>query len=137
MKLPWKVKYENIPYNFVLARNRLLSLLKHLSKNPKKLKRYDITITNQGKDGIIESVDNREVIRHGEVHYIPHKEAIREERETTKLLTVYDASANQNGPSFNETLHSGPSLLSKIFDIFVQLRSYRYAILSDMCSLHS
>ena len=85
MKLPWKVKYENMTDNLVLARNRLLSLLKCLSKNPKKLKRYDLIITNQGKDGIIGSVDNREVIRHGEVHYIPHREIVKEERETTKL----------------------------------------------------
>ena len=64
-------------------------------------------------------------LRHGEAHYIP--QVVKEERETTKLRTVYDASANQNGPSINESLHSGPSLLPKIFDIPVRFRSYKYA----------
>ena len=86
----------------------------------------------QERDGVIESVDNREVIRHGEVHYVTHRAVDKEERETTKLQIVYEASTNQNGPSINESLHSGPSLLPKIFDILVQFRSYKYAILSDI-----
>ena len=53
---------------------------------------------------------NREIIRHGKVHYIPHSQVIKEERETTKLRIVYDASANQNDPSINESLHSELSL---------------------------
>ena len=107
------------------ARNRLLSLSKRFTKNPEQLKSYDTIIKDQERTGVIESVDNPEVIRHGEAHYIPH--VVKEERETTKLRTVYDASANQNGPSINESLHSGPSLLPKIFDISVRFRSYKYA----------
>ena len=133
VKLPRDAEYKNIPDNFVPARNRLLSLLKRLSKNLEQLKRYD-TIKDQERDGVIISVHNREIIRHGEKHYIPHSEVIKEERETTKLRIVYDASANQNGPSVNEILHSGPSLLPKIFDILVRFKSYKYAILSDIQS---
>ena len=133
VKLPRDAEYKNIPDNFVPARNRLLSLLKRLSKNLEQLKRYD-TIKDQERDGVIISVHNREIIRHGEEHYIPHSEVIKEERETTKLRIVYDASANQNGPSVNEILHSGPSLLPKIFDILVRFKSYKYAILSDIQS---
>ena len=103
--------------NFVPARNRLLSLLKSLLKNPKQLKCFESIIKNQEREGVIEPVHNPEVKRHGEVHYIPHREVVKEERETTKLPLVYDASANQNGPSVNESLHCGPSLLPKISDI--------------------
>ena len=131
VKLPSEAEYKNIPDNFVPARNRLLSFLKHLSKNLEQLKRYD-TIKEQERDGVIISAHNREIIRHGEEHYIPHSEVIKEERETTKLRIVYDASANQNGPSVNEILHSGPSLLQKIFDILVRFKSYKYEILSDI-----
>ena len=53
---------------------------------------------------------NCEIMRHGKVHYIPHSEVIKEERETTKLRIVYYASANQNDPSINESLHSELSL---------------------------
>ena len=63
VKLPWKDEYENLPDNFVPARNR-----KRLSKNPQQLKRYDTIIKEQERDGVIEPVDNPEVIRYGEVH---------------------------------------------------------------------
>ena len=134
IKLPWKGEYKNIPDNFAPARNRLLSLLKRLSKNPEQLKHYDTIFKEQERNGVIEPVDNPEVIRHREVHYIPHKEVVKEERETTKLRIVYNASANQNGPSINESLNYGPSLLPKIFDILVRFRSYKYAIISDIQS---
>ena len=39
VKLSWKGEHKNILDNFVPARNRLLSLLKWLSKNPEQLKR--------------------------------------------------------------------------------------------------
>ena len=112
----------------------MLSLLKRLSKNPEQLKHYDTIVKEQERNGVIEPVDNPEVVRHQEVHYIPHKEVVKEERETTKLRIVYNASANQNGPSINESLNSGPSLLPKIFDILVRFRSYKYAIISDIQS---
>ena len=96
------------------------------------MKRYDTIINDQEGDGVIEPVDDPKVIRHGEVHYIPHREVVKEERETTKLRIVYDASANQNDPPINESLHSGASLLPKIFDILVQVRYYKCAILSDI-----
>ena len=63
VKLPWKSEYKNIPDNFVPERNRLLSLLKCLSKNPEQLKRYDTIIKDQERDGVIETVDNPKVIR--------------------------------------------------------------------------
>ena len=134
VKLPWKCEYKNIPDNFVPARNTLLSLLERLSKNPEQLKRCDTVIKGQERDGVIKPVDHPEVVRHGDVHYIPHREVVTEERETTKLRIVYDASSNQNGPSINESLHSGPSLLPKIFDILVRFRSCKYAIISDIQS---
>ena len=96
------------------------------------MKRYDTIINDQERDGVIEAVDDSKVIRQGEVHYIPHREVVKEERETTKLRTVYDASARQNDPSINESLHSGASLLPKIFDILVQFRYYKCVILSGI-----
>ena len=70
VKLPQKSEYKNISDNFVPARNRLLSLLECFSKNPQQLKRYDTIIKDQERrDGVIESVDNPEVIRYGGTLY--------------------------------------------------------------------
>ena len=47
---------------------------------------------------------------------------------------MYNANANQNDLSINESLHSEPSLLSKIFDILVRFRSHKYIIPGDIQS---
>ena len=67
----------------------------------------------------------------GTVHYIPHRAVIRDDRDTTKIRVVYDASANKNGPSLNESLETSPSLLPKLFDILVRFRAYKYSLRSD------
>ena len=38
----------------------------------------------------VESNDNK--ITHGQVHYLPHRAAIRENNETAKLHILFDAS---------------------------------------------
>ena len=75
----------------------MLSLSIRLSKNSEQLERYETIIKYQERDGVSESVDNPEVIRHGELHFTPHRQEVKDKRETAKLRIVYDASANQNG----------------------------------------
>ena len=70
----------------------------------------------------------------GRVHYIPHREVIRD-RETTRVRIVYDASAKvKNGISLNDCLETGPCLLPKIFEILVRFRCFKYALTSDIKS---
>ena len=68
------------------------------------------------------------------MYYIPHREVIKEKRETTKLRIVYDAGSKRGGPSLNDCLETGPCLLPKIFDILVRFRGYKYGITSDIKS---
>ena len=60
VKLPRDAEYKNNPDNFVPARNRLLSLLKRLSKNLEQLKRYD-SIKDEERDGVIETKKEMEL----------------------------------------------------------------------------
>ena len=88
----------------------------------------------QQDEGIIENVEN-EIWKAGDVHYIPHREVVRQDRDTTKIRIVYDASAKvKNGISLNECLETGPCMLPKIFEILVRFRCYRYALTSDIKS---
>ena len=57
---------------------------------------------------------------------------IRNERTTTKMRVVFDASCNTNGLSLNECLYSGPNLLGKIFDILLRFRMNKIVILADI-----
>ena len=68
----------------------------------------------------------------GTVYYISHRAFIRDDRNTTKIRVVYDASANKNGPSLNKSLETGPCLLTKIFDILVRFRTFKYGLTSDI-----
>ena len=56
---------------------------------------------------------------------------IREDRNTTKVRVVCDASANNNGPSLSKSLETGPCLLPETFDVFIRFRAYKYGLTSD------
>ena len=55
----------------------------------------------------------------GEVIYLPHRAVVRENKSTTKVRIVYDASAKNKGPSLNECLYKGPCLNPLLYDILL------------------
>ena len=93
VQLPFKEDHELLPDNFALCKSRLASLLKRLNLKPEVLKHYDDVIRDQRKQGIVEPVEQGTDNGVGEVHYLPHHEVIRVDKDTTKLRIVYDASA--------------------------------------------
>ena len=64
--------------------------------------------------------------------YLPHRLVLREDKETAKIRAVFDASCALDGQSLNEYLYSGPTLLSKIFDVLLRFRFNFIAILADI-----
>ena len=58
--------------------------------NPDLLNEYDKIINEQLNLNIIEKVNNFDKI--GETRYLPQKPLIRDEKETTKIRVVLDAS---------------------------------------------
>lgn len=92
VQLPFKEDHELLPDNFALCNSRLVSLLKCLNLKPEVLKHYDDVNRDQEKQGIVEPVEqgtnngtNNGV---GKVHYLPHCEVIRIDKDTTKLRIV-------------------------------------------------
>ena len=57
---------------------------------------------------------------------------VKEERETTKVRIVFDASAKGTGPLLNDCLYAGPCLISSIHKILLRFRLYRFALVSDI-----
>ena len=131
-KLPFKPDHEPLPDNFAVSEGRLKSLKGRLvSKGI--LNDYDKIFKYYEQNGIIEQVPANEVAGEvGQVHYLPHRPVIREDKETTKIRAVFDASCKVNGPSLNECLYSGPNLLARIFDILIRFRLNRIGILADI-----
>ena len=105
--LHWKTDHVLLLDTFLLAKNRVVSLLKRLKKDPVILKTYDNIIKSEETEGITEESP-------GEVHYLPHHPIIRPEKSTTKLRIVYDASSSIEGPSLNQCLENRTESTSKI-----------------------
>ena len=127
VSLPWREYHDDLPDNYSLSRRRLHGLLKRLQQNPEVLREYDSIICEQLERGIVEEVKDPEV-----THYLPHHAMIRQDKETTKVRVVYDASARSSGPSLNDCLHTGPKFNQRILEILLRFRSYPVAFIVDI-----
>ena len=133
VKLPWKKEHPELPDNYKLSLGRLNSLKKKLNSKPEILQKYDEVIKDQEKMGIIERVKNSERTPVGKTHYIPHQPVVKQDRDTTKLRIVYDASAKvEGGTSLNNCLYPGPCLLHNIAEILTRFRFYKTALFCDI-----
>ena len=135
VQLPWKEGHPALADNYQLCLRRLHGLMKRLKQDPAILQEYDATIRSQIQQGIVENVEPSEEEPKC-VHYLPHHAVVRQDKQTTKVRVVYDASARTTGPSLNDCLHVGPKLNTKIFDILLRFRIHHIAImqLSDTMS---
>ena len=132
VSLPWKDPHPILPDNYQLSLKRLQGLLCCLRQNPKVLQEYDSIIQNQLCQGIVEAIDDPESIGIVKVHYLPHHAVFRQDKETTKLRIVYDASAKSEGPSLNDCLYTGPKFDQRIMDTLLRFRTHRVALTADI-----
>jgi hypothetical protein len=127
--LPWREHHSPLPDNYDLSYQRLHGLLRRLKQKPAILQEYDSIIRDQLSKGIVEQVKDLKEDPEVPVHYLPHHAVIRQDKETTKLRVVYDASARSSGPSLNDCLHTGPKFNQKIL---LRFRSYPIALVADI-----
>ena len=132
VSLPWKQPHPILPDNYHLSKKRLHGLLRRLRQHPSVLKEYDATIRDQLNKGIVERVSMPEHRSTCEVHYMPHHAVIRQDKQTTKLRVVYDASAKSDGPSLNDCLFTGPKFGQNIMDIILRFRTHKVALVADI-----
>ena len=125
VQLPWKQAHPTLPDNYNLSLKRLRGLIRRLKQNPVVLREYDAIIKDQIQKGMVELVEQPGNAERAErVHYLPHHAVVREDKDTTKVRVVYDASAHVDGPSLNECLHTGQILL--------RFRLHRIGIIADI-----
>jgi len=131
-KLPFKPDHDPLSDNFNVSQRRLKSNVRKL-KSSGIYDDYHEVLKEYESEKIIERVPPDEVYKEsGTVHYLPHRAVVKEDRITTKIRPVFDASCKINGPSLNECLYSGPNLLSKIFDILFRFRLNKIGIVADI-----
>ena len=132
VKLPFKDWRGLLPDNYEFAEKRLWSLLKRLKLDEGLMRTYDGIMREQLANDIIEEVDENDEPVAGKAYYMPHTCVVREQKETTKVRIVYDASAKTVGPSLNDLLQQGPCLLPTIFKVLVRFRYHKVALISDI-----
>ncbi|GFR14990.1 integrase catalytic domain-containing protein [Trichonephila clavata] len=93
VKLPFKDEV-NMTSNFNLAKNRLKGLTSRFREENSLYENYTSVLDSQLIDGIIES-ENTENLNQNLIYYMPHHPIIRNDKETTKLIIVFDASSKE------------------------------------------
>ena len=139
-KLPFRPDHGKLSDNLSICEAILKNLKRRVEKTSMvedydavfKVEDYDAVFKGYEKDNIIEKVPINGFEKDF-VHYLPHRGVVREDKETTKLRIVFDAScASEGAPSLNDCLYPGSNLISKIFDILLRFRLRPIAILSDI-----
>ncbi|GFX62459.1 DUF1758 domain-containing protein [Trichonephila clavipes] len=68
-----------------------------------------------------------------ECHYLRHRPVVKLDSATTKIRSVFDASAREKGkPSLNDCLYKGVNLIELIPDILDRFRIYPVGIVADI-----
>ena len=127
--LPWKECHPPLPE---LCYRRLMSLLKRLRQTPQLLTEYNTIIQDQLSKGIVEIVPQPSVSVSDRTHYLPHHGVVRQDKATSKLRIVYDASARSTGPSLNDCLYAGPKFGQSIFALLLRFRLQQVALAGDI-----
>ena len=107
-------------------------MLKRLRQNSEQLLQYDVIISDQLQQGIVEVVKNPAQFEGGRMHYLPHHSVVRLNKDITKLRIVYDASARVDGPCLSDCLYTGPKFSQNIFDSLLRFRLNQVALIGDM-----
>ena len=65
-------------------------------------------------------------------YHMPHSAVIREDKVTTKVRIVFDASCQDRGVSLNDTLHKGIPRYTELFNVLQKIRVHRWVVFSDI-----
>ncbi|XP_045541516.1 uncharacterized protein LOC123723018 [Papilio machaon] len=120
-----------------IALKRLYSLERKLSKNSELKSQYTSVINDYLSQGHMEEITNEiEKNKIGAV-YLPHHGVIRENKSTTKLRVVFDASAKgSDGVSLNDTLMVGPPLQADLRHTVMRWRLHPICLVADIIKMY-
>ncbi|KAJ0171792.1 hypothetical protein K1T71_012555 [Dendrolimus kikuchii] len=119
-----------------IALRRFLNLEKRLARDLELKKQY-VDVINEYIDlGHIEIIPS-ELINKDHVVYLPHHAVIREDKTTSKVRVVFDASTlGRNGVSLNSELMVGPNLQADLRHIIMRWRLHPICIISDIVKMY-
>lgn len=118
-----------------IALRRFHQLEKRLNKDRKLKEQYVAAMEEYLTMNHMEEVPAEDVKNEGV--YMPHHPVIREEKETTKVRPVFNASQKgTNGISLNDELLVGPQLQTDMRSLIIRWRSRRICFVADIQKMY-
>lgn len=126
--LPWRLSATEVGNSCGVAIGRLRNLKKQLQKK-QQLTEYATTINDYLLNSYAEPAPKDIPAK----FHMPHQPVYREDKETTKLRVVFDASCRTSGGlSLNQCLSTGVDLNPRIFDLLLNFRCGPVAVTADI-----
>ncbi|XP_063617952.1 uncharacterized protein LOC134790896 [Cydia splendana] len=138
VKLPFRDQDPSCKHgNFVpIATRRLNQLEKRFAKDAEMKKRYSDVINEYLELEHMEEVPPEQE-NNPDAVYLPHHAVIRDDRSTSKLRVVYDASCpGSNGVSLNQDLLVGPILQPVLRHTILRWRCHPICLVADIVKMY-
>lgn len=135
VSIPLKDSVEKLGDSRKQAEKRFLTLEAKLQSNPKLKNQYIQFMSEYRELGHMTKVQDIDssVIS----YFMPHQGVLREDRLTTKLRVVFDASAvTTSGYSFNDLQMVGPTIQEDILSILLRFRKHTYVVSGDIAKMY-
>ena len=122
--------------NYPLAKQRLESLERSLSKNPDKAARYNTAIREYKINGWARRLTESEIKNtKGPVYYLLHHGIYQPEKRSTPLQIVLGAACQYQGISLNSFLHKGPCLIGSLLGVLLRFQEEAVAFTGDISKM--
>lgn len=138
VKLPFKTEHPKCSLegsSEVIARRRFIHLERRLVKEPELREQYRAVINEYIQLGHAEVVPPAEL--DADAFYLPHHAVVRDDKVTTKVRVVFDASCSgHNGVSLNKELMVGPTLQPDLRQVIMRWRRHPISLVADIVKMY-
>ncbi|GFX90975.1 integrase catalytic domain-containing protein [Trichonephila clavipes] len=129
-RLLWQEDSRELKSSYEIAE---FEISKTFEKNEELYLKYDEIIKEHLRDGIIERVNMNLDKNINTEYFLPHHAVVREQKDSTKVRTVFDASSKGKGAlSLNDCLESGPNLNPNLIKIILRFILRKIAFCADI-----
>ncbi|XP_045503995.1 uncharacterized protein LOC123700724 [Colias croceus] len=116
------------------AMRRFTQLEKKFERDEKLKIEYTKVIHEYKAMGHMKQVKN---VNNDNAIYLPHHAVIRDDKETTKVRVVFDASAKgSNGYSLNDCMMIGPVLQPDLRSLIIAWRMHKICVVGDIVKMY-
>lgn len=135
VRLPFKEAHPPLGVSHPMAERRYHSLERKFTTQPQFAQLYhDFMSEYSTLDHMVKCQDIDSTSPH---YYLPHHGVLKESSSTTKLRTVFDASAKtSSGVSLNDVLLTGRKLQTNICDVLSHFRTHNIVFSCDIRQMY-